>query len=211
MILELVDNLKVCLFLGILCFFSIKSLAHDPDEAYFTINFQGDSCLVEAEFPWAFRNALLKEFPELEKQKTTATFQEAVKKYFQKYFLLKKDGQILDFQIKQIEGSHSHSVKYILTFDVTGFQKIEFQNICMLNLYPNQVNHHTISWKEKQYQVETNAQQTSFTFDRNPNQSKQLNSSTSSWLSYTVIALIIILLLISLLFILKKYSKKRNP
>lgn len=200
------DNLKIYLLLGILCLVSIKSFAHDPNEAYFTIDFQGDSCFIEAEFPWAFRNALLKEFPNLEEQKSTEAFQEAVKKYLQKYFILNKDGKVLTFQLIQRKGSHSHSVKYILTFYIKGFQKLEFENTCMFNLYNNQVNHHTINWENKQYQVETNSKQVSFAFDKNPENLEEISFFQTQFFSYTILFFLVVLVAISLYLVLRKRS-----
>lgn len=166
-----------------MCFWSTKTKAHNPNQAFFEIRFTEDSCIIKADFPWTLRNAFLAEYPEFKQNK--AGFTKGVKQYLQKHLIIQYQNKALIWQIRQAKAEHSHSIRYIFSAKLPDFQTLEFRNTCMFNLYKNQINFHTIHLKDEKLNFQTSKSKPFFEIDINQNSKSQ--KQTSSFLFYILI------------------------
>ncbi|MCG1036336.1 hypothetical protein [Polaribacter sargassicola] len=181
---------KFLLFLIILPFFAF---AHDANKTFFKIVQSDDSIIVNAEFPWTLRNALLKFKPELKNSKNKIDFKNAFFDYVAINFILKdKNGQIIELlKIEEDKSvnTHSHQNNYIFYFDNGIFYEI--QNTLLFNENKNQENFHFIVLENQKFTRITD----------NKNYNFNIYKSTTNYLYWLIIPFLLLLIL----FFFKKY------
>ena len=152
------------LVLGFLIGLGWKAWSHEPNEAYFHLTLHEDEVWVKAEFPWTLRNAMLLHDPRLDSATTKAEFEAAFAHYVQEHLILTgADGAVfqwLGFE-EMAHAGHSHQSTYVLRFRGKDLQSI--QNTLMFELYPEQVNNHTVE-ADPEASFSTNAAQPEYRF-----------------------------------------------
>ena len=175
----------------LLLFLSTKLLlAHEVNEAFFTITENGNTVEVEAEFPWTMRNALIAFNPSLEHATDKNEFESTFVEYIKTHLILKDiNGNILEYlDFKQLENNgHSHQSNYLILF--RGNKLHEVINTIMFNVNDNQENYHTIDHNTTGKIFTTNKQVNNFYVPE--------YSSFNYWY--------VLLLLIPLFYIIKRY------
>lgn len=167
------------------------SYAHAPDEAFFDIFESKGNLVVQIEFPWTIRKALLQAYPHLEQAQTQAEMEAGLLDY------LKQNIQILDqqkqaFQLQSLipipnTSTHGHGTLYQLNFDE--YRPIHsIQNSIMFNSYPNQVNYHMLHTSKTALKFTTNQQVPSFVISA-------AATPPSNWLLYTIITSLVFAIL----------------
>lgn len=141
------------------------SYAHAPNEAFFDIFESQGNLIIQVEFPWTIRKALLQAAPHLEQAQTQSEMEAGLLDY------LKQNIQILDQQKKAFQllslvpipntSNHGHGTLYQLNFD--HHRPIHsIQNSTMFNSYPKQINYHTLHTSKGTIKFTTNQQQPSY-------------------------------------------------
>ncbi|MCF8259689.1 MAG: hypothetical protein K9J12_02870 [Melioribacteraceae bacterium] len=129
-------------------FLLINSLvsAHDPNIAYFEFNVNDGQIVLKADFPWTLRNAILKDFPELQNSNSQGDFDEALFKYLEENISITADGELLTiFDVMEFPGNHSHGAAFEIIYkSKQTIEQLSIINSCMFNLYPNQKNYNTL-------------------------------------------------------------------
>ena len=112
--------------------------AHETDEAYFEIRDDSLVLVIEAEFPWTLRKALLKAYPDSETSREV--FSQNLFEYFQQNLKVESEEGPNPLQrVLQLEHEgHNHSVKYRLIFERPEFSSIK--NTLMFNFSSHQKN-----------------------------------------------------------------------
>ena len=134
------------LSLGIYGLFLLNGYAHEPNEAFFAITQTKNTVEVLAEFPWTLRNALMEFNPLLENATHKEDFENTFVEYLTANLLLRdKGGNLLEYKgHEELENSgHSHQNQYRIRFQGKGL--FEVTNTLMLNVYPDQKNHHILT------------------------------------------------------------------
>lgn len=153
-----------------LMFVGLKSRAHDANKAYFNLSIEQNQIMVDAEFPWTIRNALLSYDPQLEFQSDQHTFNNRFKDYVTENFKIEDNSgeplNLLQVEILQKDG-HSHQVNYQFIFEKGLVKKIS--NSLMFNLQNNQINVHTITINGESIIFETKAETSTFEIEPSSN------------------------------------------
>ena len=141
---------------SLLVFFSfvISSLAfsHSTKEAHFRISKESKFIVVEADFSWAIKNAVVKEFPKLESAENKAEVIEGLKKYLANHFILiNAKGKKLDlFELEEITKKfEGHENRFRLKYDLGDLKIIK--NSIQFNIYNDQINYHKLVWEAEEY------------------------------------------------------------
>ena len=116
--------------------------SHEVNQAFFTIKKQGSHIVVETEFPWTLRNALIAFNPGLKTATAKADFENTFVRYIKtNLVLIDADGRVLPFKgFKEVDRQrHLHQNNYVLTFQ--GHSLASITNTMMFNVYDNQVNY----------------------------------------------------------------------
>ena len=165
-------------------------MAHNPNEAFFTISTNSNYTEIIAELPWSVRNDLILFYPELEKTKDDQDYVKAFKKYIQQKLILRNQSgdQIPLISVEEeSHNGHSHQNNFRITYKGSRFFEIE--NTILFSSYENQKNHHFLTKGNEKLTYITRLDVPSFAIsDAN---SEQVSRS-KYWL---IIALIIISLL----------------
>ncbi|MFT6811193.1 MAG: hypothetical protein ACJA01_004441 [Saprospiraceae bacterium] len=167
MILKL--ECKRNLIIGILLLVNSLLLAHNPNEAFFTISINGNYTEIVAELPWSVRNDLILSYPELEDSKNDQDYKDAFQKYIQEKIIIRnKLGEILPFVNAKEEdhNGHSHQNNFRIIFEGTDFYHLE--NSILFGSYDNQKNYHFLTKDRKKHTFITSKKSPSFTVDGLP-------------------------------------------
>ena len=131
-----------------ICFLSLGALntfAHDAKVAFFTYSSLGKSLVVDAEFPWSIRNALLTFRPEIETSKDKTDFEKAMFDYVAENLIIKdanyKTIKLLNVFLTENFG-HSHQVSFQFIYESNSI--FEVTNTLLFNQSNKQINHNTI-------------------------------------------------------------------
>ncbi|GAA3623559.1 hypothetical protein [Flavivirga jejuensis] len=143
MIKLIITNLSVfmCILFG---------YAHDADEAYFEITTQKYHTIIEAEFPWTIRNALIAYDSNFSNAKTIEDINVIFFNYVKEKFKIfdSNDNPLALQKVKLIKDkNHSHSTNYTIIFKGTEIAKIS--NSMLLEYNNSQENHHFYSLNNK--------------------------------------------------------------
>lgn len=163
----LASYMTLCNWIVLLCIITpILCYAHEPDQAFFNIKEGKEDVEVVAELPWSIRNALLKEYPELQQSQEKKDFEDAFKNYVKKNFKIYNQSNNL-FELVQVleipNEKHAHASKYRFIFEGSGIRRI--QNTILMNIYARQQNHHTIS--SSKHTFITTKENDTYQFDSN--------------------------------------------
>ncbi|NQX86631.1 MAG: hypothetical protein HRT67_12135 [Flavobacteriaceae bacterium] len=131
------------LFFLFTSFFSNYALhAHEVNKAFFVVKKQDHSIVVEAQFPWTLRNALIAFNPKLQNAKDQLEFKTSFEQYIiSNLILFDAKGIPLPFRDVEIldKREHSHQNDFRITFKGGSVAKIK--NTMMFNIYDNQINY----------------------------------------------------------------------
>jgi hypothetical protein len=158
-------NQYFLLLLVISCFQNM-SFAHSPNECYFDIKIEKQSCTVTAELPWTMRNALLAFDPTLKNAQAPQAFEQTFEKYISSHLILKdKEGKMLIFKgFRALESSgHSHQNEYELEYEGGNIHQVT--NTIMFEMSDKQSNYHSIMIDGTKRTFETYKGQDSFIID----------------------------------------------
>ena len=186
--------MRYWLFLFSLLFLNLSLKAHEANEAFFVVKQQGNKTIVESEFPWTMRNALLAFDPALENATDKAAFERVFERYIQAHLiLLDSEGHPLNFLgFQEMETSgHAHQSNYVLTFEDGDLAEI--RNSLMFDLYEHQVNYVLLRIGDQERTFQTTRNAPSFQVDV---KQKEFN--------YFYFLLILIPLTFGILFLRKK-------
>lgn len=137
-----------------LCFIGFLSInivhAHDANKAFFKIVEEEDTkVIVEAEFPWSIRNALIEYNPALKFARDKAEFESTLFDYLESNMVLQgnsgKNFDLISVEEYPVEG-HSHQVVYRAIYNGLNLQSLS--NTIMFDLYDNQKNYHVVTISE---------------------------------------------------------------
>lgn len=116
-------------------------MAHNPNETYCKVLQKENRVEVETELPWTIRNAVLKQYPTLEKSKIQADLDKAFFDYVSQNLVL-KDKQNKVLALKEVKpllnNGETHSNRYLFVYEGV-FEQIE--NRLLFNLYDTQQNY----------------------------------------------------------------------
>ena len=139
----------------------VVSYAHDSSKAYFNITQNSENVIVNAEFPWTIRKALLDFKPALEKAKKTQVFKAAMFDYVASSFIItNKHGSplnLLSISTAKSTG-HSHQLDYIFTFEAGKISSVT--NTLLFAINNNQLNYHSVQNNDEVTFVTSNEQPT---------------------------------------------------
>lgn len=196
MILNLGGNRK--LVLGIILFVNSYLLAHNPNEAFFTISTNGNYTEVVAELPWSVRNDLILYRPELENSKSDQDYKDAFESYIQQKLILRlQSGEKMSFvSVKEeVHNGHSHQNNFRISYQGSEVHQVE--NTILFASYENQKNYHFLIKENKKLTYITRPGVPSFTIaDTNY---WHVNSS-----KYWIITVLILLSLLSAIYFKRK-------
>lgn len=136
---------QVVLILSVL-FLSLQTYGHSADEAYFRFFVHEELVIVEAEFPWSMRNALLEFQPALENSKLKSDFESALKEYVNENLrLLSSSGDTFKMvSFKEFrESLNSNNGIYVIRFKGRDLSLI--QNSILFSIYPHQKNYNILN------------------------------------------------------------------
>jgi len=142
---------------GILVLIACTAIAHSPTEAYFEIYQTPTGIIVDAEFPWTLRNALIDHSPELIQATSQEQFQAVFEQYIQEHFILRDQrSEIIELYSieKRSNNDHSHSANYRLLFAQS--EIAEVTNTVMIALNPSQNNFQTMITGDSEIEFFTN-------------------------------------------------------
>lgn len=148
--LKFEDIIKLNCRIRILCMILLGQAAlvgaHEPDEAYFEFRQDGNELVVQAEFSWTLRLALLQASPNLEKSRTQEAFDTALFDYFSNHIVAAQQDNALQLRkIEPLVGSDSHSAVYQLRYGPLNlFHRLRITNTCLFELYDDPKNYATI-------------------------------------------------------------------
>ncbi len=122
---------------------SFISFGHEDDEAYYTIQQDGNKVQVQATFPWTLRNELLDFDESLVNAQSQESFVNVLNDYVAqkfKFYSASDSSELLDIIEKPTIGFSSADFEF--NFELKGIVE-SFKNEMMLNVYPKQQNIHT--------------------------------------------------------------------
>lgn len=159
----------------LLCLFLNFGFAHDANKAFYKITQKEEVVEVTAEFPWILRNALLKEYPELENSKNQQDFDTAFFNYIKNNFKISTGESSLKLLsvVKRESDGHSHQNNYIFTFKGIGFNTIK--NTIMFAISSLHKNYHQLQLKGKQQEFVTTSRDPNFRLDTNSKDNSTAN------------------------------------
>lgn len=164
--------------------------AHDSNKAYFTITQNNNNILVQAEFPWTIRKALMQFKPSLEKANKTTVFKQALFDYVSSSLVIRNynENKFKLLSITEVSSAgHSHQIDYLFTFEAGNIASIT--NTLLFTVNTNQINYHTIK-QSKVLTFETSNEHPTFVL-------KHVNdTSVWFWLIIPVVLIGALLLLI---------------
>ncbi len=175
-------------------------LAHNPNEAFFTISVNGNFTEIVAELPWSVRNDLILSYPELENSKNDQDYKDAFQEYIQKKLILRNTrGEVLPFvnAIEEKHNGHSHQNNFRITFEGTRLYLIE--NSILFDSYINQKNYHFLMKENEKHTFVTSKESPSFTIDGLP-------FVAASKLKYWIVVSAVVLSLLGYFFFKRKPS-----
>ncbi|GAA4111784.1 hypothetical protein GCM10022393_09680 [Aquimarina addita] len=175
--------------------------AHDADKAYFNIITEKKTTIIQAEFSWSIRNALINYDYSFKNAKTEEDINLIFFNYIQdKLKLFNAEGKVLPL-LKVIltkNPDHSHSTNYTLIFEGTDVVKIS--NLILLEHLQSQQNYHTYSNpKGKETKFITNIQSPVFNLE--------IKKNSTPLIYYLIGGTIIIFVLLVLVYQLKKRKR----
>jgi hypothetical protein len=143
-----------------LALMSLQVFSHSTKEAHFKIYADGAFILVEADFSWSIKNAIVKEFPSLENSTTKMEVLNGLQEYLGVHLVLtdKKGIRLNLIELaeitKKLEG---HENRFILKYELGDLSRIK--NTSQFNVSDNQLNYHNLIWDGKEHQFVTSIDQ----------------------------------------------------
>jgi len=130
-------------FLFLLLSYSLS--AHESNKAFFNINVEKDSVIVDIEFPWTIDEAFLIAYPAYDTIESPNEYLMGFQKYIDENLSMltvtNRKLKMLGIEKMLVKG-HAHQVNYRIYYD---FGKIhEVKNTTMFNLNVNQENYHLL-------------------------------------------------------------------
>ncbi len=156
------------LLFSFVCLSNAFGFAHETNEAFFNITQKENTIEIQAEFPFAMRNALMTFNPSLENSTNKKDFENTFIDYIKVNLILKdKNGNELKYQeYKELKNEgHSHQNNYLIVFKGNGLHEVT--NTIMFNVFIDQVNYHNITISSKQIKFKTKKGQPHFTLNKN--------------------------------------------
>lgn len=160
----------------------VNSFAHDPHEAFFSINQTQDTVKIKAQFPWTLRNALIQFSPTLVDATSSRDFELAFMEYVKKNIILIDSlGAAMPFAyFEALENNgHSHESNYLLVFLGNGMGNIT--NSMMFDLSDKQINYHYLRTEGTDREFQTSPKHPTFA----------LREASNTWFSYWYLCLFI--------------------
>jgi hypothetical protein len=119
--------------------------AHESNKAFFNINVEKDSIIVDIEFPWTINESFVIAYPEYDTIESPTEYLKGFRKYIDENLSMmtvtNRKLNILGIE-KMLVTGHAHQVNYRVYYD---FGKIhEVKNTTMFNLNVNQENYHLL-------------------------------------------------------------------
>ena len=150
MILKLAYKIS---FFALFCFVVLPSCeAHKANEAFFTIGQTDSAVIVEAEFPWSIRNALLKIDSSLDNNSRKEDYTRALYNYFKEHFFLYDSNnrimKMSSFRMLDQKG-HNHQSNFEIIYLGTSLSAI--RNSLFIDQFNNQTNYHFLFSPERTY------------------------------------------------------------
>lgn len=131
------------LMITTLLWFSTSVLAHSPNRAYFDIQVKENAIVVNAEFPWTIREALMNYDSQLGENADEQAITQALECYFMDNFIIRdENGGVAAIQSLRIlpHRGHSHQANVEVVYEHVDILRI--RNTIMFNLFKDQVNNH---------------------------------------------------------------------
>jgi hypothetical protein len=128
-----------------LILFSTFCYSHESNKAFFKITQNDKKIIINAEFPWTIRKALIEYNPQLENATTKEDFIYSLKKYLKQNLSLKDNNDVIIelTKLTEIENpGHSHQSNYLLEYRGNNLQNIS--NTLLFNINNVQKNYHQI-------------------------------------------------------------------
>ena len=132
-----------------LLWFSTLVLAHSPNRAYFDIQVKENAIVVNAEFPWTIREALMNYDSQLGENADEQAITQALECYFMDNFIIRdENGGVAAIQSLRIlpHRGHSHQANVEVVYEHVEASLIV--NTLMFDIFLDQKNIHKIETKE---------------------------------------------------------------
>lgn len=158
--------LRILFFLVVLTPFSCY--AHESNKAFFDVSKAETSIIINAEFPWTIRKALIKFNPQLESATSKNEFLKSFKDYLKKNLILINENdehfELVSLQ-EVLKSGHSHQSNYFIEYQGKNLEKVK--NTLLFNINEDQKNYHQITNNNIDLKFVTSAKQPLFRLPKN--------------------------------------------
>jgi hypothetical protein len=140
------------LFLLLVLINSFQLAAHRPNETHTVIQQSDNQLLIQIEFPWTIKDAVLKSLDINQKEKLTdATALQYLQNYVEENFQIIKKGKIIKaLHFRLVPQEHGHSFLGELGYPKHDLSQLKIKNTLLFNLYEAQRNYNKIIGADKQ-------------------------------------------------------------
>lgn len=148
---------------ALVLFLTLSNLkAHEVKQAHFVLRKTDHHWVMEGDFPWTLRNALIQFDPKIEQANDQRTIDEALFSYVQSHLILKtKTGEPIPLTeiVQKSNPDHSHQILYEFHFGEGDLAEIT--NTLMININEDHVNYLVFrdGNEEKNYKTSKNSPQ----------------------------------------------------